>query len=85
MLYGMANTDKSIYLRQLLAEVIILAPCVYLSEPIHESSQGLVPIAEPMYASYERNMDMYDQVGVYAYNGPDSEADKNKLCYIFGE
>lgn len=29
--------------------------------------------------------DKYDQVGVYAYNGPNHEADKNKLCYIFGE
>jgi len=22
---------------------------------------------------------------VYAYNGPDSEADANKLCYVFGK
>ena len=24
-------------------------------------------------------------MGVYAYNGPNREADTNKLCYIFGE
>lgn len=34
---------------------------------------------------YEQVYDKYDQVGVYAYNGPDKEADANKLCYIFGE
>ena len=38
-----------------------------------------------MYTSYEQVFDKYDQVGVYAYNGPNREADKNKLCYIFGE
>ena len=38
-----------------------------------------------MYSSYENVFDKYDQVGVYAYNGPTKKADQNKICYIFGE
>ena len=36
-----------------------------------------------IYLGYEKVFDMYSQVGVYAYNGPNAEADANKLCYIF--
>ena len=35
--------------------------------------------------SYEKIFDYYDQCGVYAYYGPDRNADTNKLCYMFGE
>ena len=35
--------------------------------------------------SYVKIFDFYDQCGVYAYNGPDTEADINKLCYMFGD
>ena len=87
ILYGMSLKDKAIYFNQLLTEVVILAPCVFLNEPITTipSTGQELNISEQLYKSYERAYDYYDQVGVYAYNGPDSEADVNKLCYIFGE
>ena len=44
-----------------------------------------IPIADQLYRSYEKVFDLYDQVGVYAYNGPDKEADTNKLCFAFGD
>ena len=62
-----------------------MAPCIYLQAPVRQTPQGLIPLSEQLYRSYDKNMDNYDQVGVYAYNGPDKEADRNKLCYIFGE
>ena len=37
-------------------------------------------MAEQLYFSYEKVYDYYDQAGVYAYNGPDIEADSNKIC-----
>lgn len=42
-------------------------------------------MVDQLYKGYEYVYDYYGQVGVYAYNGPDIEADRNKLCYIFGE
>lgn len=87
ILYGMSNKYKQLYFKQLLTEVIVMAPCIFLNQPITTiQSTGLeLNMADQLYMSYERNFDMYDQVGVYAYNGPDSEADINKLCYLFGQ
>ena len=34
ILYGMSRKDKAIYFQQLLTEVIILAPCVFLNQPM---------------------------------------------------
>ena len=42
-------------------------------------------IADHLYRSYEKFFDMYAQMGVYAYAGPDNEADVTKICYMFGE
>ena len=42
-------------------------------------------MADQLYQSYEKTYDYYDQVGIYAYNGPDQEADAEKLCFIFGK
>ena len=43
-------------------------------------------IADQLFKSYEHVFDLYDQVGVYAYNSfHTAEADANKLCYVFGE
>lgn len=33
ILYGMSHKEKAIYYNQLLTEVILLAPCVFLNEP----------------------------------------------------
>ena len=86
ILYGLSLKDKAIYFNQLLTEVVVLAPCVFLNEPVTTTATGQeLNIADQLYSSYERVYDYYDQVGVYAYNGPDSEADSNKICYIFGE
>ena len=73
ILYGMSLKDKAIYFNQLLTEVVILAPCVFLNEPITTipSTGQELNISEQLYKSYERAYDYYDQVGVYAYNGPD--------------
>ena len=35
ILYALTKKEKSIYFKQLLDEVIVLAPCVYLDEPMY--------------------------------------------------
>jgi len=42
-------------------------------------------IKDQLYRSYDHVFDLYDQIGVYAYNGPNSEVDKTKICEVFGK
>jgi len=84
-LYALSKKDQAIYFRNLVSDVIVLAPCVFLSEPINlYPGMEHINIADQLYISYERNFDLYDQIGVFAYNGPNNEVDATKLCEIFG-
>ena len=87
LLYALTDKEKAIYFKNLLDEVVVLAPCVFLNEPVNifPGMTEHISIADQLYKSYEKTYDYYDQVGVYTYNGPDKEADANKLCHIFGE
>ena len=94
LLYGASRTEMGVYIRQMVKDAILLAPCVSLEKPTPmllqaESASTILPqadIGEQLYKSYDYVFDLYDQVGVYAYNSYySSEADTNKLCYVFGE
>ena len=62
ILYGMSQKDKAIYFNQLLSEVIVLAPCVFLNEPVTkiEANGQELNIADQLYMSYDRTFDLYD-------------------------
>ena len=40
ILYGMGDKNKSIYFKQLLTEVVLLAPCVFLDKPMMTLPNG---------------------------------------------
>ena len=86
-MYAFSKSETAQFLRSLTTDVFLMAPCVFLRQPTTLRPDGGVNLqaSEVLYKSYELVFDLYDQVGVYAYNGPDKEADTNKLCYVFGK
>ena len=85
-MYALSKKDQAIYFRNLVSDVILLAPCVFLNEPISlYPGYEPVSVAGQLYISYERTFDLYDQMGVFVYSGPNSEVDATKICQIFGK
>lgn len=86
ILYALSKTDKALYFKHFLDDVVLMAPCLYLDPPMFKH-EGMEPVsmAEGLYRSYEMIFDRYEQVGVHVYNGPSKEADARKLCHIFGK
>ena len=47
MLYGLSLKEKAVYFRQLVDEVVLLAPCVFLDTPDHNmgGQQGAISMS----------------------------------------
>jgi len=73
MLYGLAHLEKEFHADNLY-KAVLLAPCFYVD---------LAPTCDTFECLEEYPLN-YQNLGVYAYNGPNWNRDKMTLCNHYG-